>query len=55
MPTRLPSPTTRSTMVSSGVVPRAFATSASVLPVSGLSRSFLNATSRTFSAEPVAL
>ena len=54
MPTRLPSSMTRSTIVSSGVLPRSLATSASVLPVIGLSLSFLNATSRTFSAEPAA-
>ena len=39
---------------SSGGLPRIFATSASVLPVSGLSASDLNSTSRTRSGEPAA-
>ncbi len=49
MPTRLSSSITRSMAVSCGDLPRIFATSARVLPVSGFSLSFLKATSRIFS------
>src|SRR2546428_99250 len=48
------SSSTRSMIVSSGDLPRMRATSASVLPVSGLSASDLNSTRRMRSADPAA-
>ena len=53
-PMRVRSSTTRSRMVLSGSVPRIFAASASVLPVSGLSASVLNSTISSRSGEPAA-
>ncbi len=52
---RVPSSMTRSIAASSGETPRIFATSASVLPVSGLSFSLLNPTSKTFSEPPASI
>ena len=51
MPTRLPSSITRSIAASSGLVPRSWATSASVFPVRGFRSGFLKPTSSTFSAD----
>ena len=51
-PTRVPSSSTRSRIVSSGLRPRAAATSASVRPVSGFSAALRKATSFSRSGEP---